>query len=398
MDSNRENKIFVGGMAWWTSEEKLRKYFENYGVVLQARIIRKTNTGRSKGFGFVFFADPSVFHRVLQDTHIIEGRTVVVQRALLSEEQLNSFRYGNLNVGRSFEAGGNIKTNKIFVGWLPHTLTEEEEFGQYFQTYGCVTDVVIMRDWITQIPHGFRFIFFHSEDAVDRVLLKSFHELDGKFVEVKRALPKDGHGGNYEGYGASSAHTSTYEGLMDSYRYMQPQTTGGGFLVYGSSVNVAPGYAYGVTNSGVCYGGYGVSGYGSSSDGYSDPVGAYGNSNAPDASYVSDPSGVLRSICSNQIPSGYGRVGYGNTTSRIAPGFGGVAGISGSISSTTGQSPIGASGDGSQVYQDAVRMSNYVHAAGNYGTAQASGSQILGQQNNSSFWKWLASLNPTDLE
>ncbi|KAF8392092.1 hypothetical protein HHK36_022434 [Tetracentron sinense] len=355
MDSNRENKIFVGGMAWWTSEEKLRKYFENYGVV-------------------------------------------VVQRALLSEEQLNSFRYGNLNVGRSFEAGGNIKTNKIFVGGLPHTLTEEE-FGQYFQTYGCVIDVVIMRDWITQIPCGFGFIFFHSKDANDRVLLKSFHELDGKFVEVKRALPKDG--------------------------YMQPQTTGGGFPAYGSSVNVAPGYAYGVTNSGVGYGGYGVSGYGSSIDGYGDPVGAYGNSNAPDVNYVSDPSGVLRSICSNQIPSGDGRVGYGNTASRIAPGFGGVAGIGGSISSTTGQSPIGASGDGSKghassassgntgaggtsygysdangnsVYQDAVRMSNFVHAAGNYGTAQASGSQVLGQQNNSSFWKWLASLNPTDLE
>ncbi|KAF8392147.1 hypothetical protein HHK36_022489 [Tetracentron sinense] len=347
-------------MAWWTSEEKLRKYFENYGVVLKALIIRNTDTGRSRGFGFVFFADPSVFHRVLlQDTHIIDGQRVGVERALFSEEQLNPFRSG-------------ISKTKIFVGGLPPTLTEEE-FSGYFKSYGRVTDAVIMPN--TGKPYRIGFISFDSEDAVHDVLHKMYHKLNGKLVQVKRVHKKNEYSRNYPGYGASSTNTSTYEGRMDSGRYMYPQHSGGGFLAYGSSANAAPGYGYGVTHSGVGYG------------------------------------------------------GYGSAASRIAPDFGGAAGIGGSFSVTMGQSPIGASGyrnqsytnrggfgpirrpagsasnrnagaggveqqgtsygysdaNGNSGYRNAVGTSNYVHATGSYGTAQASGSQILEQQDDSRF-------------
>ncbi|KAK0579096.1 hypothetical protein LWI29_020992 [Acer saccharum] len=98
------------------------------------------------------------------------------------------------------EGGGNFKTKKIFVGGLPPTLTEDG-FRQYFESYGHVTDVVV-----TQRPRGFGFITFDSEDAVDRVLHKTFHELMGKRVEVKPALPKyaNSSGGSRQGYGSSS--------------------------------------------------------------------------------------------------------------------------------------------------------------------------------------------------
>ncbi|GMP59435.1 hypothetical protein CsSME_00022717 [Camellia sinensis var. sinensis] len=48
-----------------------------------------------------------------------------------------------------------------------------------------------MFDYNTQRPRGFGFITYDSEDAVDKVLLKTFHELNGKMVEVKRAVPKE---------------------------------------------------------------------------------------------------------------------------------------------------------------------------------------------------------------
>jgi hypothetical protein len=34
------------------------------------------NTGKPTGFGFVVFSDPSVLDRVLEDKHVIDGRTV----------------------------------------------------------------------------------------------------------------------------------------------------------------------------------------------------------------------------------------------------------------------------------------------------------------------------------
>lgn len=75
MDSD-EGKLFVGGIPWDTTEEKLKEYFNQYGDVTQTVIMRDKTTGRPRGFGFVVFADPSVLDAVLQEKHTIDGRTV----------------------------------------------------------------------------------------------------------------------------------------------------------------------------------------------------------------------------------------------------------------------------------------------------------------------------------
>lgn len=48
-------KVFVGGLAWETQKETMRKYFEQFGEILEAVVITDKNTGRSKGYGFVRF-------------------------------------------------------------------------------------------------------------------------------------------------------------------------------------------------------------------------------------------------------------------------------------------------------------------------------------------------------
>jgi RNA-binding protein Musashi len=47
------NKIFIGGLSWTTTQEKLRKYFEQYGPVKDCVLMVEKETGRSRGFGFV---------------------------------------------------------------------------------------------------------------------------------------------------------------------------------------------------------------------------------------------------------------------------------------------------------------------------------------------------------
>ena len=82
------------------------------------------------------------------------------------------------------------RTKKIFVGGLASTVTESD-FKKYFDQFGTITDVVVMYDHNTQRPRGFGFITYDSEEAVEKVLYKTFHELNGKMVEVKRAVPKE---------------------------------------------------------------------------------------------------------------------------------------------------------------------------------------------------------------
>ncbi|KAL6556988.1 nuclear ribonucleoprotein 1 [Orobanche hederae] len=172
---------------------------------------------------------------------------VEAKRALSREEQQTNSRSGNINPTRNSGHVGSIRTKKVFVGGLPATMTDEQ-FRQYFESFWQVTNVVIMYDQTTQRPRGFGFISFDSEDAVDQVLHKTFHDLNGKQVEVKRALPGDanpgggsrsmgggsGGGGSCPGFGASGGNSGSYY-RMDSSRYMQTQNAGGGYPDYGTS-------------------------------------------------------------------------------------------------------------------------------------------------------------------
>ncbi|XP_009132928.1 heterogeneous nuclear ribonucleoprotein 1 [Brassica rapa] len=311
-----QGKLFIGGISWDTDENLLKEYFANYGEVLQVTVMREKATGRPRGFGFVAFSDPAVIDRVLQEKHHIDNRDVDVKRAMSREEQSPGGRPGGFNASRSFDSGASVRTKKIFVGGLPPALTSDE-FRAYFETYGPVSDAVIMIDQATQRPRGFGFVSFDSEDSVDLVLHKTFHDMNGKQVEVKRALPKDanpgiagggrGGSGGFPGYGGGSGG-SCYEGgrVDSSSRYMPPQNVGSGYPPYGAS-GYGTGYGYG--SNGVGYGGFG---------GYGNPAGApYGNpAGVPGAGFGSGP----RSSWGGQAPTGYSNVGYGNAA---APWVGG---------------------------------------------------------------------------
>ncbi|KAL0380520.1 UNVERIFIED_CONTAM: Heterogeneous nuclear ribonucleoprotein 1 [Sesamum angustifolium] len=316
MDSD-QGKLFIGGISWETNEEKLKEYFQGYGEVVQAVVMRDKISGKPRGFGFVVFADPNILDTVLQDRHVIDGRTVEAKRALSREEQQVS-RVGNSGGARNFGGGGSTRTKKIFVGGLPPTLSEDG-FRQYFEAYGMVTDVVIMYDQQTNRPRGFGFISFDSEDAVDRVLQKTFHDLNGKQVEVKRALPKDANpGGGGRSMVVVAVEDIKVMGLLWAIQALM-------------MVEWNPtGYGYGPTNNGM---GYGYGNYGAPAGG------GYGTPSGPNAGY-GGPANAQRSPWGSQAPSGYG---YGSSQWGTTSG-GGNGG------SATGQPQTGASGYGNQGY------------------------------------------------
>ncbi|XP_024394383.1 uncharacterized protein [Physcomitrium patens] len=68
-------KVFVGGLAWETQRDTMRRHFEQFGDILEAVVITDKNTGRSKGYGFVTFRDSESAKKACEDaTPIIDGR------------------------------------------------------------------------------------------------------------------------------------------------------------------------------------------------------------------------------------------------------------------------------------------------------------------------------------
>lgn len=76
-------KLFVGGIAWATTNEGLREAFERFGEVEDARIITDRDTGRSRGFGFVTFVDDDAAQTAVQEMDGVEldGRRLRVNEA-----------------------------------------------------------------------------------------------------------------------------------------------------------------------------------------------------------------------------------------------------------------------------------------------------------------------------
>uniref|UniRef100_A0A182JCY6 RRM domain-containing protein n=1 Tax=Anopheles atroparvus TaxID=41427 RepID=A0A182JCY6_ANOAO len=69
--------------------------------------------------------------------------------------------------------------------------TSSEKLSEYFGMFGTVTDVLIMKDPVTQRSRGFGFITFQEPNSVDKVLQVPIHTLDGKKIDPKHATPKN---------------------------------------------------------------------------------------------------------------------------------------------------------------------------------------------------------------
>ncbi|PSS00186.1 RNA-binding protein [Actinidia chinensis var. chinensis] len=68
-------KVFVGGLAWETQKDTMKKYFEQFGDILEAVVITDKSTGRSKGYGFVTFREAEAAMKACVDAApVIDGR------------------------------------------------------------------------------------------------------------------------------------------------------------------------------------------------------------------------------------------------------------------------------------------------------------------------------------
>lgn len=78
---------------------------------------------------------------------------------------------------------------KMFIGGL-NSSTTNESLRSYFSQFGEVASTTVMVDPSNGRSRGFGFVIFTSPDALDAVQAARPHEIDGRVVDTKRALPK----------------------------------------------------------------------------------------------------------------------------------------------------------------------------------------------------------------
>ncbi|XP_065099877.1 heterogeneous nuclear ribonucleoprotein A/Bb [Paramisgurnus dabryanus] len=163
-------KMFVGGLSWDTSKKDLKDYFSKFGEVTDCTIKMDSNTGRSRGFGFILFKEAESVEKVLaQKEHRLDGRQIDPKKAMAMKKE---------------------PVKKIFVGGL-NPETTEEKIREYFGAFGEMETIELPTDPKTEKRRGFVFITYKDESSVKKVLEKKYHNVCGSKCEIKIAQPKE---------------------------------------------------------------------------------------------------------------------------------------------------------------------------------------------------------------
>ncbi|KAL5112846.1 hypothetical protein TcWFU_008982 [Taenia crassiceps] len=197
-------KIFIGGLNPSTTIETLKFYFRKYGEIKNSLIMRDIVTKKSRGFGFVTFADPSVVENVLNDApHTLDSKRIEPKIAVPKQTTLKAITNRTsdgvpvstiLNTSTMnatlIATQALLRTKKVFIGGIS-TSTTADDLRVFFSNYGDIDSCELMFDRATNRSRGFAFITFATESAADLVCQKQFHTVNNKKVEVKKAVPKE---------------------------------------------------------------------------------------------------------------------------------------------------------------------------------------------------------------
>ncbi|WP_246840503.1 RNA-binding protein [Lacimicrobium sp. SS2-24] len=80
---NEAMKLYVGNLSYQMTDADLEAAFAAFGAVSSAKIIMDRETNRSKGFGFVEFADKAEAEAAIENLNgkEVSGRALVVNEA-----------------------------------------------------------------------------------------------------------------------------------------------------------------------------------------------------------------------------------------------------------------------------------------------------------------------------
>ena len=77
------HKLYIGGLAFSTSNDRLREVFAQAGAVESAAVVTDRDTGQSRGFGFVEMASAEDAAEAVKrfNGQQVDGRTLKVEVA-----------------------------------------------------------------------------------------------------------------------------------------------------------------------------------------------------------------------------------------------------------------------------------------------------------------------------
>lgn len=175
------SNVFVKNFDESIGDEQFRAAFEKYGEISSA-VIMKDENDKSKGFGFVNFAEPEQAEKMVDecnntaifgdDKMVFCGRAekkarrqAQLQKEYLKKKDENAKRFQGIN---------------LYVKYLDEEV-DDARLTKEFSTFGTITSAKVMVDEKTGQTRGFGFVCFSTPEEATRAVT----EMNGKILGTK---------------------------------------------------------------------------------------------------------------------------------------------------------------------------------------------------------------------
>jgi polyadenylate binding protein len=170
--------LYVKNVALDVTTEEFKALFDKYGSVTSA-VITFDEENKSKGFGFVNYADHEDARKALEDLHEkdFRGQQLFVTRAQRKGEREEELKKSHEQ--KKYEETLKYQGVNLYVKNLDDDITEEK-LQLEFEPFGQITSCKIMMD-DKLVSKGFGFVCFSAPDEAT----KAVTELNGKMIGSK---------------------------------------------------------------------------------------------------------------------------------------------------------------------------------------------------------------------
>jgi len=175
------------------------EHFGKFGTVVNVKICKDRETGKSRGFGFVEFELRSSAKKAISELGEIDGRGYLAAFSD-NKDSLNGQRgpggpQGGQGGERSFTPRGDVHT--VFVGNLKFRI-REDSIRSFFSGCGNIVSVRVAKDMEGK-EKGFGHVDFDTKEACDAAVALAGGEIEGRECRVDHAEKRRNDGGGSRG-------------------------------------------------------------------------------------------------------------------------------------------------------------------------------------------------------
>ena len=189
--------LFVGQLSWNVDDEWLRREFESFGEIIKSEVKTDMDSGRSKGFGFVEFAEIADAVKAKEEMHEaqVDGRSIRTDYSQVRRQ--SNPRDNARDRAQRFGDRESAETDTLFIGNLSFE-ADDSMVRELFEQYGTITRVSLPTDQATGSLKGFGYIGFASVDEAKEAKAQlTGGEIAGRpfRLDFAAARPNNGGGG-----------------------------------------------------------------------------------------------------------------------------------------------------------------------------------------------------------